>query len=105
MKKKANDLYIDSGLLSKKSKNTIIANTTPSNSNLIITKTSNITKTIISKPSKSKESFINPIANNNMKIIIDDEIKKQKTLNNLNMKNLEIKVEILNMLIKKIFKC
>jgi hypothetical protein len=99
MKRKANDCTIDSGLISKRSANNL--NPTPSNANLVLTRTNKITKTTTIKNSKNKEIFIKPIANNSLKKILDDENKKIKTLNNLNIKNLEIKDEILDMLIKK----
>jgi hypothetical protein len=99
MKRKANDSTIDSGLVSKRSANAL--NPTPSNANLVLTKTNKIAKTAIIKTSKSKENCIKPIANNNLKKIIDDENKKIKTVTNLNIKNSEIKDEILDMLIRK----
>jgi hypothetical protein len=99
MKKKAVDSTIDSGLMSKRS-NTIV--TQQSNSNLVMIKTNKVTKTTIGKFfSKTKESAIKPIANNNLKKIIDDENKKMKALNDINHKNSQIKDDILEMLIKK----
>jgi hypothetical protein len=59
-----------------------------------------ISKTAISK-NKNKDNIIRPIANNNLKKIIEDENKKIRTISNLSIKNIEIKDEILEMLTKK----
>ncbi len=100
MKRKANDCHIDSSLVSKRSANMITP--TPSNSNLVMTKTSKVTKTKLSKKTKTKEtSIINPIANKNLKKITDDENKKIKAINGLQNKSREIQDQILDMLLKK----
>jgi hypothetical protein len=99
MKRKVIEPFIETALLSKRSVNP--HNHVPTNSNLVLIKSSKLVKTNINKNSKNKENLIKPIANKNLKKIMDDEEKKVKAVNGLNFKNMEMRDEILEMLIKK----